>query len=93
MTKQRPSVAGHGPELFGRGIDLLFGEADTTALALASNLDEKRAGVPQSQAVARPSPNKRVAPRPFPVRMACPIRRRQLKRYTGRSQLLRRSTE
>ncbi len=30
MTKTRPSVIGHGPELFGRGIDLLFGEAEET---------------------------------------------------------------
>ena len=31
MTKTRPSVTGQGPELFGRGIDLLFGEADEPA--------------------------------------------------------------
>jgi len=46
MTKTRPSVTGQGPELFGRGIDLLFGEADEIPLTLPADLDEQKAPTP-----------------------------------------------
>ena len=46
MTKTRPSVMGQGPELFGRGIDLLFGEADEIPPAQPADLVEPEAPAP-----------------------------------------------
>ena len=43
MTKTRPSVTGQGPEIFGRGIDLLFGGADEIPQAQPTDLTEQKA--------------------------------------------------
>ncbi len=51
MTKIRPSVTGQGPELFGRGIDLLFGEADEISLAQPVDLDEQKAPAPNKEPI------------------------------------------
>ena len=56
MTKTRPSVTGQGPELFGRGIDLLFGEADEIPLALPADLDEPRSASAEQRADQRLGP-------------------------------------
>ena len=52
MTKTRPSVIGQGTELFGRGIDLLFGEADEIPLALPTDLDDQEAPAPKKQPIS-----------------------------------------
>ena len=52
MTKTRPSVTGQGTELFGRGIDLLFGEADEIPLALPVDLDEQEAPAPNKEPIS-----------------------------------------
>lgn len=52
MTKTRPSVTGQGPELFGRGIDLLFGEAEVIPRALPADLDEQKAPALNSELIS-----------------------------------------
>lgn len=46
MTQTRPSVTGQGPELFGRGIDLLFGAADEIPRAQPADLVEPETPAP-----------------------------------------------
>ena len=69
MTKTRPSVTGQGPELFGRGIDLLFGGADEIPPAQPADLAEPLQPTSEHPAFAETLPLELGGTAPVPLEL------------------------